>query len=233
MPDFKGPYRQQVSPADEPIAVEGAQPFDELYEVENQPIIGAVLGQTAVPTPADETDWILRPWHDTYGAYMARTVGWVDDTDIASTAYLTGLGVDGLPHAVGVIPLLDNDGEAVRWKGNLNGAFVQGTIPLNRATVAYAASLEIAVGDCLLKTLNGYNSRLTPQWIQLFDAAALPANGAIPVAILYVLPQQNFSFDYGVYGRQFSNGIVVCNSTTGPTKTIGAADCWFDAQYSN
>ena len=32
-------------------------------------------------------------------------------------------------------------------------------------------------------------------------------------------------------GRAFQAGIVVCNSTTAVTLTIGAADTWFDVQY--
>jgi hypothetical protein len=69
------------------------------------------------------------------------------------------------------------------------------------------------------------------QFIQLHDAAALPADTAVPEVFITVPASSNFSIDFGQYGRTFVNGIVICNSTTGPTKTIGAANCWFDVQY--
>lgn len=31
--------------------------------------------------------------------------------------------------------------------------------------------------------------------------------------------------------RHFTEGCVLCNSSTAATLTIGASDCWFDAQY--
>jgi hypothetical protein len=59
----------------------------------------------------------------------------------------------------------------------------------------------------------------------------LPDDAAIPKVIIVVPASSNFSIDFGEHGRVFNNGVVICNSSTGPTKTIGLADCWFDTQY--
>jgi hypothetical protein len=103
--------------------------------------------------------------------------------------------------------------------------------PTNASTTAYAASLIVKASAGVLYIVTGFNSRSSGQFIQIFDSATLPADTSVPKVIFYVESNSNFSFDLGVYGRAFSSGIVICNSSIGPTKKIGAADCWFDVQY--
>lgn len=101
----------------------------------------------------------------------------------------------------------------------------------NSTSVAYEASRVVKAGPGKVFTLNGYNSKASAQFIQLFNASSLPADTAIPVITLTAATVANFSLSFSDYGRFFPIGIVICNSSTGPTKTIGSADCWFDIQY--
>lgn len=97
--------------------------------------------------------------------------------------------------------------------------------------VAYVASLLVVSGQAICFGLVGFNSNVGTQFIQLHDSNVLPADGAIPEVFTLAAAGSPFSFDFGYHGRPFDRGIYICNSSTGPTKTLGAADCWFDVQY--
>ena len=103
-------------------------------------------------------------------------------------------------------------------------------VPLNIHSNVYEASRVVKSGTGILYGFSVYNSKAGTQFILVFDAATLPAEGSAPAAVFTVPASSNLGVNW-LPGRTFQNGCVICNSSTGPTKTIGSADCWFDAQY--
>lgn len=103
-------------------------------------------------------------------------------------------------------------------------------LPLNVGSLAYDSSIKVKAGQGILYGFSVYNSNTSAQFIQVFDAQTLPADGAVPAVTFTVAASSNLTLDW-VPGRAFYLGCYLCNSSTGPTKTIGSADCFFDVQY--
>ena len=76
----------------------------------------------------------------------------------------------------------------------------------------------------------GYNEG-PDQWLFFYDLAAVAAPGSTPRFKMRIASDENFGLSLGGYPWIFQNGIYICNSTTKPSLTLGAADCNFNVQY--
>lgn len=97
---------------------------------------------------------------------------------------------------------------------------------------AQAAVNSLAIAKpCKLFSVTGFNNG-PDQFIQIFDAAAEPAEGTVPLLQATAYANQQFSFSFPTVGRPFTSGVYICNSTTSLTKTKGAANCLIDSTYN-
>lgn len=103
-------------------------------------------------------------------------------------------------------------------------------LPANNYNPRLANNLVVKTGTCILFGFTVTNTNAAAQFVQVFDAATLPADGAVPILAISVPASNGTGFNW-IPGRTFRQGVVLCNSSTQATKTIGAADCLFDAQY--
>ncbi len=81
----------------------------------------------------------------------------------------------------------------------------------------------------------GYTSATADIFIQIFDTNAVPAEAAIPTAV-FVIPGRtggsSFSLAIPNGGLPCTSGIVICNSSTAATKTVGSSNTFFTVTYA-
>jgi len=148
------------------------------------------------------------------------------------------VGMEVLPSNLGVpVTYVDQGDGTFALKvattgGGGGGGVVSFAAATNSTSTALEASRIVKASAGKLWSLTVFNNSAADQFYQLHDSATLPANGAVPIEPMKVPAGQAGSWNFGDIGRVFAAGIVVCNSSTGPTKTIGAADSLFDAQYT-
>ena len=114
-----------------------------------------------------------------------------------------------------------------------NLQFDPGDLPYgyNSGAALVSSGVIVNAGPARLFKLTVTSQSTSDQYILLFDAAALPANGAAAVAAFKVPAESTAGIDYGSRGKAFRNGICWSNSSTLPAKTTGAADCYAEANW--
>lgn len=108
--------------------------------------------------------------------------------------------------------------------------------PINAPNAAslVAKIVTIPGGQARLHRVTATNTNAAQRFIQIFDATSLPSNGATPLITFPLATTASTipPLDLGVYGRVFQNGIVIANSSTEATLTLGSADSFFDLLVS-
>lgn len=104
-------------------------------------------------------------------------------------------------------------------------------VPQNASSPVLANSIVASLGNARLYGFTATSTNVAAQWILVFDESAVPSNGKVPLFAFNVSAASAAAGYWGSVGRTFDRGIILCNSTTQGSLTIGAADCIFDVQY--
>jgi hypothetical protein len=117
--------------------------------------------------------------------------------------------------------------------GRSNLQFDPGELPYgyNSGAALAASGVIVNAGPARLFNLTVTSEKVSDQYILLFDASAVPANGAAAVAAFKVPAGSTARIDYGWRGKAFQHGICWSNSTTLPVLTAGASDCYAEANW--
>lgn len=145
---------------------------------------------------------------------------------VASSALPTGAASETTLAALNAKVTAVNTGAVVV----ASGAITANVQTVSVASAMSAASLVVKASAGTLFSLTGYNAG-PAQFLQVHNAATLPANAAVPLCVVSVPAQSNFSLEWKL-GLPCSTGIVFSNSSTAATKTIGSADCHITATFA-
>lgn len=138
---------------------------------------------------------------------------------------------EGQKESVELQLLCDLEDAVDGLEASLTTLIAQGAVPSLAVSSAAEASHVVKATAGSLFTAGMFNNNGATRYLQGFQAAALPANGAVPVFSIPVATGATEFQLFGDLGLTFSTGIVLANSSTATTLTIGGADALFTASY--
>lgn len=103
-------------------------------------------------------------------------------------------------------------------------------LPLVYHSRALEASAVVKTGPGIVYTITLTNTNAAARYLQVFDASVLPADTAVPILSRSVPIGDSLTLQWNS-GHPFTVGLIVCNSSTAASKTIGAADSLFDVTF--
>jgi hypothetical protein len=109
---------------------------------------------------------------------------------------------------------------------------VEDGLPRNGTSAGLQAAHIALAGEGRVFGLTVFNSNASAQYILVFDRSTIPSAGATADIVLKAPGADVLGVNW-IPGRWFRSGCVLCNSSTAPTLTAGAADCLFDVQYAD
>lgn len=98
---------------------------------------------------------------------------------------------------------------------------------------ALAKAVQLATTSVRVFDVTVYNSNTALLYLQIFDSATTPADGAVPQMSMPVPADESRSLLWGARGGLFTTGVYVCLSTTAATKTLVGTN-WglFDSNFT-
>ena len=105
---------------------------------------------------------------------------------------------------------------------SLGGAAATSTWVTRGATTLNSLVAKATPGTLVEVHITNENAAATAsRWLMIFDATALPANGAVPLMMPYLIAPQSFIAIFNL-GLVCLTGITLAISTTNTTLTISA-----------
>lgn len=98
---------------------------------------------------------------------------------------------------------------------------------------ARLSNQAVVPGPIVVQGFTVYSSLGAAQFVMWFDEVGVPGAGAVPAMVLPIGAHNVCAAFFGDKGRNCERGFTVCNSTTETVLTIGAANCFFDVNYSD